>query len=186
MTTAVLNTKIIEVENKIPDTTSRLVTTTVLNSKIGEVENKIPDHAKYITTQIFNKLMAENIAARLKQIYLARKTDFHSKITSFNRNITSNKTKYLEVQKNLKIRTTKDKFFLGRIYFTSTDGSQNKFVYQPTLDTSELKVLIMFLVENQSEYFTLNLSHDKDPLAVEQKNYFNRIINFYISYDLNA
>ena len=30
-------------------------------------------------------------------------------------------------------------FFLGRIYFTSNDGPQNTFAYQPTLDTLELK-----------------------------------------------
>ena len=30
-------------------------------------------------------------------------------------------------------------FFLGRMYFTSNDGSQNTFVYQPTLDTLEFK-----------------------------------------------
>ena len=52
-------------------------------------------------------------------------------------------------------------FFLGRIYFTSNDGSQNAFLYQPTLDTLELKrtkVLFMFLVANQREYLILNLS----------------------------
>ena len=75
---AVLNTKISEVENKIPDTSS-LVTTTVLNTKIGEAENRIPDHAKYITTQEFNKLTAENFAARLKQADLVSKNDFDNK-----------------------------------------------------------------------------------------------------------
>ena len=45
--------------------TSSLVTTTVLNIKISEVENKIPDHAKYITVPEFNKLTAENYTARL-------------------------------------------------------------------------------------------------------------------------
>ena len=56
------------------------------------------------------------------------------------RNITSIKTKYLEVQKKLNSLITKDyNFFLGRIYFTSIDGSQNTFVYQPTIDTLELK-----------------------------------------------
>ena len=56
------------------------------------------------------------------------------------RNITSIKTKYLEVQKKLDSLITKDyNFFLGRIYFTSNDGSQNTFVYQPTIDTLELK-----------------------------------------------
>ena len=48
MTTTVLNTKISEVENKIPNTSS-LVATTILNTKVNEVKNKIPDHAKYIT-----------------------------------------------------------------------------------------------------------------------------------------
>ena len=57
---------------------------------------------------------------------------------SFNRTINSNKTKYLEVQKRLSSLTAKDyNFFFGRIYFTSDDGSQNMFVYQPTLDILE-------------------------------------------------
>ena len=47
-----LNTKISEVENKIPDDSS-LVTTTVPNTNFSQVENKIPDHAKYISTQEF-------------------------------------------------------------------------------------------------------------------------------------
>ena len=129
VTTTVLNTKICEVENKIPDTSS-LVTTIILNTKISEVEIKIPDSSKYITTQEFNKLTAENMAARLKQVDLANKTDFDNKLTSFNRWITSNKTKHLEVQKKLNSLITKGyKFFLGRIYFTSNDVSQNTFVY---------------------------------------------------------
>ena len=95
MTTTVLNTKISKVENKIPNT-SGLVTATVLNTKISEVENKIPNHDKYITTPEFNKLTAENFTARLKQANLVIKTDFDIKVTSFNRKINSNKTKYLE------------------------------------------------------------------------------------------
>ena len=31
-------------------------------------------------------------------------------------------------------------FFLGRIYFTSDDGYQNMFVYQPTFNVLELKI----------------------------------------------
>ena len=34
------------------------VIVTLLNTKISEVENRIPDHAKYITTKEFNKLTA--------------------------------------------------------------------------------------------------------------------------------
>ena len=87
MTTTVLNTKTSEVENKIPNT-SNLVTTTVLNTKISEIQNKIPDNFKYITTQEFNKLTAENFAARLKQADLVNKTDFDNKPISLYRRIT--------------------------------------------------------------------------------------------------
>ena len=52
--TTVLSAKGIEVENKIPYTsslvTSSLVTTTVLNTKINEAENKILGQSKYIAT----------------------------------------------------------------------------------------------------------------------------------------
>ena len=67
------------------------MTTNVLNTKVSEVENKIPDHAKYITTQEFKKLIAENFAARLSKLI-----DFDNKLLSFNKKVTSNKTKYLE------------------------------------------------------------------------------------------
>ena len=116
------------------------MTTTVLNTKISEVENKIPNHNKYITTPEYNKLTAENFTPRLKQANVLTKTDFDKKLTIFNRKITSNKTKYLEVQKKLNSLITNDyNFVLGRMYFASNDGSQNTFVYQPTLDTLELK-----------------------------------------------
>ena len=51
------------------------MTTTVLNTKISEVENKIPDNSKSITTQEFNKLTAEYLAARLKQADFVNKTE---------------------------------------------------------------------------------------------------------------
>ena len=44
-----------------------------------------------------------------------KKNDFDNKLTSFNRRITSNKTKHLEVQK--KLMTKDHKFFFGRILF---------------------------------------------------------------------
>ena len=151
VTTTVLNTKIIEVENKIPDPSS-LVATTVLNKKIKEVQNKIPGHAKYITTQEFNKLTTNILAARLKQANLVSKTDFDDKLRSFNRKITSNKAKYLEVPRKVSLTTNDYNFSLGTIYFSGNDGSQNTLVYQPTHDTLEFKkanVPIMFLVGNQ-------------------------------------
>ena len=161
VTRTVLNTKTSEVEDKILNTSS-LVTKTVLNTKISEVENKISDHAEYITPE-FNKLAGEKFTERLKEANLVNKTDFDNKLISFNRKITSNKTKNLEVHEKLNSLMTKDyNFFLGRIYFTGNDGSQNMFVYQPTLQTLELKkkkVMTMFLAGNQREYIIINLSH---------------------------
>ena len=75
-------------------------------------------------------LLQKNFAARLKQAKLVSKADFDNKLISFNRKITSNKTKYLEVLKKLNILTTKDYiFYIERMYFTSNDGSQNAFAY---------------------------------------------------------
>ena len=72
MTPTVLNTKINEVEIKIPNTSS-LVTITVLHTKISEVENKIPDNSKNITTRELIKLTEKIFAARLKQANLVKK-----------------------------------------------------------------------------------------------------------------
>ena len=81
-----------------------------------------------------------------------------NKLISFNKKITSNKTKYLEVQKKLDSLTTKCcNVFSGRMYFTIDDASQNMFVY--TLELKKTSVLIMFLVGNQRQYILLNLSH---------------------------
>ena len=69
---------------------------TLLNAKISEVKDKIPDKSKYITTQEFNKLTAERrFCSKLKQIDLVHKKN--NKLTSFDRETTSNKTKKLEV-----------------------------------------------------------------------------------------
>ena len=126
VTTTGLNTKISEVENEIPDTSS-LVITTVLQTEISEVENKFPDHAEYITTPEFNKV-TENFAARLKQAPV-NKTYFDNKLICLKRKLTSNKTKYLQVHKQLNNLKTKDcHYFGGRIYFTSNDGSQNRLI----------------------------------------------------------
>ena len=46
----------------------------------------------------------------------------------------------MEFLKKLNSLTPTDyNFVIGRIYFTSNDGSQNTIAYQPALDTLELK-----------------------------------------------
>ena len=64
------------------------MTAIVLNPKINEVENKIHDHAKYTTSQEFNKLTKEQFTANLKQVNLVKRPDFGNNIISFNRKIT--------------------------------------------------------------------------------------------------
>ena len=184
--------------------------TTILNTKIIDIQNSIPNHDKYITTQEFNKLTAENFKERLKQANLVTKTDFDKKLTSFNGKITSDKTKYLEVQNKLNSLITNDfNFFLGRMCFTGNDGSQNTFVYQPTIDMLEFKkgkgteyVLSwksngIFNSKLKPLYtallYSINLSGykmgkkiGKGPLAVEQNNYLTKIVNVYNVYDLAA
>ena len=70
------------------------MTTAVLNTKINEIEKKIPNRYKYISTPEFNKLTGESYAARLKQANLVIKTDFDDRLKSFNKPITSNETKH--------------------------------------------------------------------------------------------
>ena len=127
------------------------------------------------------------------------KNDFDTKITSFNKQITSNKTKHLEVQKKLNSLITKDyNISLGRIYFTNNDGSKNISVYQPTLDTLELKkdkgtdyVLswklkgvfnsklkpldTAFLHSIKICEYRMRIKFDKDLLAIEQNNYLTKL-----------
>ena len=75
---------------------------------MSEVGNKILDNSKYITSQVFNQLTAENLEAKLKQADLVNKIYFDNKLTSFNKQISSNKTKHLEFQKKLNSLTTND------------------------------------------------------------------------------
>ena len=118
------------------------------------------------------------------------KTDFDSKLTSFNKRITWNKTKHFEAQKKRNsLITNADNLFLGRMYFTS-DGSQNTFVYQPILDTFELKkdkgtdyvlcqksngvfnsklkpLYTAFLDSIKLSEYRIGIKFDKDPLGVK-------------------
>ena len=73
------------------------------------MEKKITDHDcdKYVTTPEFNMLTAEDVAVRLKQRNLASKSvttnfvnkaDFDNNLLSFNKIISSNKTKHVRVE----------------------------------------------------------------------------------------
>ena len=120
------NTRIIELENKIPDISnlatksaltavenkipsfSNLVKKTEYNTKVTESENKLNNYNcyKYIDTSEFNTLAANVFNARIAQANLITKTDFDAKLSSLNRKITQNKSKHLLVENELnKLKT---------------------------------------------------------------------------------
>ena len=146
-TKTILNTKINEVKIKIPSING-LATTSALTV----VENKIPNVCNLVKTmtqklmKLKRKLLiiimanisllqnlirtAEHFAARLAQANLLTKTDVDNKLSSFNRKITSNKTKYLLVENHLKKLETFDSiYFRGKSNFED-DGTQNYLVFQ--------------------------------------------------------
>ena len=76
-------------------------------------------------------LTAEHFAARLAQASLITRTDFDAKLSRLNRKITSNKTKHLLTENQLKKLETFDSiYFHGKSPFED-DGTQNYLVFQP-------------------------------------------------------
>ena len=77
---------------KIPNV-SNLVKKTDYNTNINEIEKEITEHSQdqHITIPEFNKLTAENFAARLAQANLVTKTDFDNKLKNLNRKINQTK-----------------------------------------------------------------------------------------------
>ena len=106
-----------------------------MTQKISELEKKITDHKhdKYITIPEFNKLTAENFAARLAQANLVgksdiahfvKKTDSDHKLKNSNKKFTSNKTKHLQVENELK----KLQLFDSSLFIC---GAQLYLIFQP-------------------------------------------------------
>ena len=98
------------------------------------------DHDKYITNPEFNKLTAENSAARLIQANLAskndidnfiKKTDFVGNLKNLDKKVSSNERKHLLVGNELKrLQIFDSSFFIDQSYFNN-DGSQNYLKFQP-------------------------------------------------------
>ena len=111
------------------------------NTKIVEIEKKIPDHDKYVTTPKFNKLTKGNFAKRLKQTNLASKNniadfvknrDFDEKLRKVNNKVTTNETKHVEAEKKLKDHinsyTKLVNDLSGEVKLISTKGSTTDLV----------------------------------------------------------
>ena len=97
------NSALTVVENKIPDI-SGLATKRNYNTKTSEIEKKVSDHNhdKYVTTPEFNTLSARVFDAKLKLANLIIKKDFYTKLKEFSSRVTSNKSKHLLVENELK------------------------------------------------------------------------------------
>ena len=151
VTNFVKKTKLTELKNKIPDVSS-LATQTVLtavedkipsvsslikktnyDTNINDLEKKLTDHNydKYITTPKFNTLAADVFNTTLAQVNLIAKADFDAKLPSLNRKMTSNKTKHLLVENELKkLKTFDSSYFIGKSHF-EVDGTKYWLVFQP-------------------------------------------------------
>ena len=117
--------------HKIPDV-SNLVKKTIYDTKISELEKKLTyhNHDKYITTTEFNTLAAGVFNARLAQSNLITETDFDSNLSSLNRKSTTNKTKHMLVENELKkLKIFDSSYFIGKSHFEE-DGTQNYLVFQ--------------------------------------------------------
>ena len=135
--------EIVKKVNNISTTdTSNLVKKTNCNTKTNKIEIKINDHNhdNYFTTQESNKLTLKNFASRLAQANLAsktgianfvKKTGFDDKLKNLNKKATSNKTKHVLIENELKnVWTFDSSYFIGQSYF-GNDGSQSFLIFQP-------------------------------------------------------
>ena len=87
---------------------------------------RIMDHDKHIAT-----LAANVFNATLAQANLITKIDFDAKLSSLNESITSNKSKNLFVENELKkLKTFDPSYFIGKSHFEE-DAAQNYLVLQP-------------------------------------------------------
>ena len=122
------------VENKIPSV-STLVKKNDNKTNNNEIKKEITEHNhdKYITTPEFNKIMADIFAVRLKRANLGsksgianlvNKTDFDEKLKNLNKKVTTNKTKNVRVENELKkLHKFDSSLFIGQSYFNN-DATQ--------------------------------------------------------------
>ena len=114
MKKADFNTKITEVEGKVPNI-SGLAT----SSELTAVENKIPDISS----------LAKSYALTTG---LVTKTDFDAKLKAISNRVTKSKSKHLLVENKLKKLKVPDLSYLWcRNYFDADDGTQNLLIFQP-------------------------------------------------------
>ena len=135
------NTKISEIEGKIPDISGLATKTTLTtvenkipsitglvkkadyNTTITDIENKLNNHNhdKYVATLEFNTLAAV-FNVRSAQANLITRTDFDAKLSILNRKITANILKHFLNDNDLS-------YYRGKQYFEEGSRKQNYLVF---------------------------------------------------------
>ena len=113
---------------------NEVVKNTVYDKLVAKVNN-------FDTTPEFNKLTAENVAARLAQANLITKTDFDANFWSLNRKITLNKTRHLLIENELKNLKIFDLSYIIEKSYFDEDVAQNYLVFQQILQRLTLSIL---------------------------------------------
>ena len=129
-----------KVDNIKTTDTSDLVKKPEYDTKIGKIEKKILDHNhdKYVTTPKFNKLMLDNLAARLNQANLASENDISEFINSSDldkkiETLASKAELKVEKDKIEKLETYDSSIFISQSYFFN-ERSQNFLKFLPILN----------------------------------------------------
>ena len=152
------NTKINELENKIPNT-SNLVKKTNCNTKITELENKLHDISKLATKTALTTV--ENKIPSISN--LVKETDFIKKITEIEKKITDHKRdKYIDTSK----------------FNTLATNLFNTRIAQATDFDAKLSSLNRKITANKTRHFI----NGNDLSYYQGKNYFDEdgSLNYYV------
>ena len=160
------------VENKIPSI-SVLVKKADYNTKITDIENKLNNHNhdKYVATSEFNTLTANVFNTRLAQANLITKTDFYAKLSSLNRKITADKTKYFLNDNDLS-------YYRGKQYFDEGSGKQNYLEFLPMGKYFKLNSVVN-TADYVSSWQSKGISNESIKPPITFDNSLNPELNFY-------
>ena len=99
------------------------------------------------------------------------KTDFDAKLPNLNRKITSNKTKYLLVENELKkLKTCDLGYFIGKSHFDE-DGAQHYLVFQPILKQLNSNWI--------TKWKSKGLSNESLEVVSKTDNTLTPLVNYY-------
>ena len=164
------------------------------DTKISELEKKLTDHNldKYLTTPEFSTLAASVFNARLAQANLITKIDFDAKLSSRNRKINANKSKYLLAENELeKLKTFDSSYFIGKSHFAEY-GNGNYIYYWQSKGLSDEKINS---IKKSNHSITPNLNYHGTKARLEfngscfkqDKGAFNhgKVGNIYFVYEIS-